>query len=801
MSNKDFLTKTLTDTVLTRRSFLKWSAALGGTAALAGGVNLGLKAMEEVAAQGEEKTLTFACYHNCGGRCVLGAVVKDGTVTHIVPDPTEEKDPINEPRALPCLRGYAQIQRVYAPERLKYPMKRVGKRGEGKFEQISWEEALDTIASEMKRIKEAYGNESFFLSMCSGTTWTGPDGRPPVRRMLRLFGGYTDYYGTYSDACITAVLPFITAGGGNSGDDVVNSKLVVLFGDNSVVTRAGGDNFGYYLIKAKQKGARFICVDPMLTDTAVATDAEWIPINPGTDVALIAALAYVMVEEELYDKEFMAKYAVGFDEETLPEDAPPNSSWMAYIMGDADGTKKTPEWAAGITGIPADRIAKLAREMAGTKPCAMFQGWGWQRRAYGEQPVRALPILAAMTGNFAISGGGPGVRPTGMGMKIGAMAVPENPVKAVIPCFMWPDFITRGAEMTNGPRDRIRGVEKLSTGMKFMWNHGGNALINQHSDINATKKILEDDTLLEFIVTVDNVMTSSALYSDIVLPETTSFEMDTIFHGAGHGEKGNHNWAIYNHKIIEPLYESKEVYWMIEGICERLGILDEFREGHATKEDWLRDMVAVAQENYPDFPSYEEFKEKGVYKVSAGAPSVNFAKFVEDPVENPLKTPTGKIEIYSPTLAGLNDPDEIPAIPKYIPEWEGVSDPLREKYPLMMIGSHAVQRAHSTFDNVSYLREAHPQAIWINTLDAKKRGIKNGDMVRVFNDRGETHLPAFVTNRIRPGVTNMPQGAWYTPDEKGIDTRGSINVLTKYHPTPFAKGNPQHTNLVQVEKL
>jgi anaerobic dimethyl sulfoxide reductase subunit A len=187
--------------------------------------------------------------------------------------------------------------------------------------------------------------------------------------------------------------------------------------------------------------------------------------------------------------------------------------------------------------------------------------------------------------------------------------------------------------------------------------------------------------------------------------------------------------------------------------------------------------------------------------VASSRPSVAFADFRDDPQANPLPTATGKIEIYSPGLAEYGEPDEIPAIPKYIPEWEGVGDPLRERYPLMMVGHHAVQRVHSTFDNVDSMREAHPQALWINPLDAGKRGIENGDQVRVFNDRGEAHLPAFVTNRIRPGVTSMPQGAWYTPNADGVDTRGCTNVLTKYHPTPLAKGSSQHTILVAVERL
>lgn len=338
--------------------------------------------------------------------------------------------------------------------------------------------------------------------------------------------------------------------------------------------------------------------------------------------------------------------------------------------------------------------------------------------------------------------------------------------------------------------------------MKFTFNHGGNTLINQHSDINLTSKILEDDTMLEMIVVSDIMMTPSAKFADILLPDTSNYEMDQIITGEGSmPEKGNHAWALFNHQLIEPMFESKPALWVAEQLADRLGLGDEFRDGHHTREDWMRDMVASAQQNYPDFPSLEEFRKVGIYKYVNENPVLPFTDFLADPEANPLKTPTGKIEIFSPYLADLGDPKEIPAIPKYIPEWEGVSDPLREKFPLMMVTAHWPSRSHSTFDNVPFLREAHPQCLWINPVDANPRGIKHGDMVRVFNDRGETRIQAFVTNRVIPGTTNLPQGAWYAPDAKGIDTAGSCNVLTKYYPTPLARGNPQHTNLVQVEKL
>jgi len=801
MTEMNFLNKALKETILTRRSFLKWSAALGGTAALTGGVKFGLKTAQ-AAASADSQIMTTSCYHNCGSRCILWAEVKDGTVVRMLPDQDPE-DSFERMKAIPCVRGRAQKWRVYSPERVKYPMKRVGKRGEGKFERITWEEALDTIANKLTEVKEKYGNEAIYYHYATGQIAGGIDntykGVGPIARLMHMFGGYVNFYGTYSSACYSAALPYITNMGSNSSDDLSNSKLVVLFAFNPLVTISGGKGMGYHCLKAKEAGAKFIVVDPIYNDTAIATEADWVPIYPGTDCALIAALAYVIVKENLYDKEFMATYAVGFDEDTLPEGAPRNSSYMAYIMGrGSDKVAKTPEWAATITGIPADRIVKLAREIASTKPCAILQGLGWQRRAYGEQPVRALPILAAMTGNFGVVGGGTGTRQTGgTSISIGSFPAGENPIKTTISVFMWPDFIERGTEMTNRPRDRIKGAEKLNANMKFMWNWAGNCITNQHSDINGTVKMLQDDTKLEFIVTSEVVMTHSAKMSDIVLPDTTHFEAENITGGSAEGKS---NFVLFNHQLIEPMYEAKDVLWVAEQLADRLGLGEQFREGHATREDWLRDIVTVAQEKNEDFPTYEEFKEIGYYKKTGGGGFIAGKAFREDPVANPLKTPTGKIEIYSPTMAEQNDPAEIPAIPEYIPEWEGVSDPLREKYPLLMVGHHSVQRSHSTFDNVAAMQEAHIQALWMNTLDAEARGIKNGDMVKVFNGRGVVRVPAYVTNRLRPGVTSLPQGAWYTPDENGVDIRGCINTLTKYHPTPFAKGNPQHTNLVQVEK-
>ena len=226
-------------------------------------------------------------------------------------------------------------------------------------------------------------------------------------------------------------------------------------------------------------------------------------------------------------------------------------------------------------------------------------------------------------------------------------------------------------------------------------------------------------------------------------------------------------------------------------LADKLGIRDEFTQGKERAEDWCKWSVEEIQKDHPDFPSYKEFKKRGVYKWSYDEPLIAFKDQIENPEENPFPTPSGKIEIFSKSLWDMGEEDEIPAIPKYISSWEGPEDPLSEKYPLQCIGHHTKRRTHSIHDNNFWAEEVEEQRIWINERDARERGIGDGDKVRAFNDRGIVEIEAFVTNRIMPGVTSIAQGAWWTPDKKGVDIRGNINTLTIQRPTALAKGNPQ----------
>ncbi|HYF94617.1 MAG TPA: DMSO/selenate family reductase complex A subunit [Symbiobacteriaceae bacterium] len=738
----------------------------------------------------EEQIIPTACAHNCGGRCVLKAHVAQGRVVRITTD--ADPDEPDAPQLRACLRGRSYRTRIYHPDRLRYPMKRTGRRGEGGFARISWDEALDEIAGQVRRVIAAYGNEAIFFPYATGNAGRLSEGAC-MRRLMGLLGGWLGYYNNYSNSANTWGLnyTFGTENTGSSREDLVNAKLIILWGFNPAETYFG-TNTPYYIERARAAGAKVIVIDPRYTDTAIALADQWIPIRPTTDNALINAIAYVLITEGLVDQAFLDRFTSGFDEEHLPDGAPQGSSYKSYVLGIGDGVPKTPGWAEAITGIPAPTILHLAREYAGVRPAAILAGYGPQRHAYGEQPSRGLAALQAMTGNIGIPGGSAGAFGwTGYGRPPAVGALPAaNPVRLAIPAFRFTDAIERGPAMTAA--DGVTGGDRLPAGIKLIFNMAGNALLNQHADINRTAGLLADEAKVEFIVVSEQFLTPSARFADIVLPATTFFERDDIATPWAFGD-----YALFLNQVIAPLHEARSAYDWVSELAGRLGVLEAFTEGRTALE-WLARMTDDARRAWPDFPSFDEFRRQGVYKFRHAEPFVGFREQIWD--GKPFPTPSGKIEIYSPRLAAMGRPDEIPPIPRYIPAWEGPSDPLRSQYPLQCIGWHYKRRCHSIYDNSAWLEEAGRQEAWINPADAARRQIKSGDQVRVFNDRGTTVLPAKVTPRVMPGVVAIPQGGWWAPDRHGVDRRGSLNVLTSYRATPLAHANAQHTILVQVER-
>lgn len=792
---------------VSRRSVLKWCAAVGGLGALGSGSGLLQAAAEPAAALAAARIVTSSCNVNCGSRCVLRAHVSDGAITSVETDNSGTDEwGMHQIRA--CLRGRSMRQRVYAPERLKYPMIRTGKRGEAKFRRASWDEALDRIAGKMKDIKARFGNEAFYLNYGTGSLgglMSRSNARTPLVRMMNCFGGYLNQRNTYSTAQINTAMPYLYgATQGNAVSDMVNSRLVVMFGNNPANTRMSGGGIIHDLIEARQRhGFRLIVVDPCFSDTAAIAD-EWIAIRPGTDGALVAALAHVLIGEGLIDQAFLDNYCVGFDAQHMPDGMAAEDCYKAYIEGEGpDGQAKTPAWAAPICGISAERIVKLAREIGQARPCCINQGWGPQRHSNGEDACRSIAMLAILTGNVGIAGGNSGARESGAPNPFESLPTLRNPVSTALPVFLWTDAIERGTEMT-ALADGITGAERLKAPVKFIWNYAGNALINQHSDINRTAHILADDTKCEMIVVVDNFMTSSARFADILLPGTTNLEENDF---ALSDNVSDMAYVVFAHKAIEPLFESRGLYEICSDLAERLGIAQQFTEGRS-RDQWLEVLLEKSRAKLPDLPkTLDEAWETGIFKIrNSGPPPVAFKAFREDPVGHPLKTPSGKIEIFSKRLWDmahswtLTEGDQISAIPVYYDGFEGYLDPRRSRYPLQMISHHYKQRTHSTYGNVPWLKEVAPQELWINPIDAAPRGIKPGDKVKIFNDRGASVIEAKVTDRIIPGTVSLPEGAWYAPDEQGVDRGGCPNILTSARPSPLAKGNPQHSTLVDVAK-
>ena len=387
-----------------------------------------------------DKMIRTGCpAHNCGGRCLLKVFVKDNVIVRIETD-DRPGDGIENPQLRACLRGRGYRHRQNREDRLKYPMKRVGKRGESKFERISWDEATTLMAENLMRIKEKYGNSAIYVPYGTGS-YNQTNGRWTAERLLNLIGGSLGFYNSYSWACINVATPYVygTKITGNQRQDWVNSKYIIMWGWNPCEMR-DGTNSEYFLKKAREAGAKIVCIDPRMTLSAVALADEWIPIRPGTDVAMMSAMAWVMITENLHDHDFIKSHCVGFDKTQMPPGCEDEESYSDYILGTRDGQPKTPAWAEEITAVPKETITRIAREYATIKPAMLYQGYGMQRRAYGEQPVLAGCVLPAITGNVGIPGGWAGgiaLQADDGGSMWNIFPTGENPVKTKIPVFLW----------------------------------------------------------------------------------------------------------------------------------------------------------------------------------------------------------------------------------------------------------------------------------------------------------------------------------------------------------------------------
>lgn len=847
MTEKDFLTKTLTNTVLTRRSFLKWSAALGGTAVLAGGINTGLKVAQAAAetAAGDGKWVASACWGNCGGRCLNKALVADGVVIRQKTDDTHPDSP-DFPQQRGCARGRSQRQRVFGADRLKYPMKRAhwapgggdkSLRGKDEWVRISWDEALDIVASEIKRINEKYGPGSIMW----GTN------------ALAAAGGYTNTWGSTSSGTWAYTATRVITSQSNMGNDRLDmrkSKLIVMWSTDPISSSGGNPAYNY--MQAKKAGAKFIFIDPFYSNSARVLGDEWIPIRPGTDTPMLLAIGHVLITEDnpvtnpLIDWDFMNRCTIGFDKTSLPEGADPEENYKDYVLGlDKNGKPapeghknypaKTPEWASEICGVPPEKIRSFAIELGQTNPVAFMQSDSSARVNNAQSMGQAFTAIAAMIGSIGVSGGGFGqTRHAGGAGNRGpnlvnagkagtVLEAPKNPVKININNNeIWDAVLTGKYTDGVGPKKDVN--------VQMVYHTKGSRLqttVGQAKGIQAMRQV-------EFALCQDFHLTTGARYSDVVLPVTTQWERD------GYITNPNREALFWSSRVIDPLFESRDDDWIDWEIGLRLGVYDPdkteislkqqnfnkiagatvVKADGKTKETLVTitkaDLDALGVEGKPQTGRIPimEFKDAGTYQVPREEGDnftfIALKAFREDPVANPLDTESGLVELHCQKLAADITAlgwTEIRPIPAYIPPERGYeatfsdwNKKIKGKYPLQMYNKHYFRRSHSEFNNVLQLREAFPQEFTMNPIDAEARGIKNGDTVKITSSEGSSIRRALVSERIMVGVTQLPHGAWTEFDESlGVDKAGSDNYLEAGVPT--VEGHSGfNSQIVQVEK-
>jgi anaerobic dimethyl sulfoxide reductase subunit A len=672
-------------------------------------------------------------------------------------------------------------------------MRRVGARGEGKFERITWDEALDSVAAHLNRIKKEYGNSAILFLPGAGNQGMlhGPTA-PGI--LLTQFGGYTRYWGipSYEGALFASMATYGTIRTGHSRNDLLNSKMIVMWGWNPANTIWDPET-SLWLARARENGARIVAIDPRFTDSVATFADQWIPIRPGTDAAMLVAMAHVIISEGLEDRAFIEKHTVGFD------------AYRDYVLGKEDGEPKTPAWAEAITTVPATVIADLARAYAMRKPAALIAGWGPARTAMGEQYARCAAVLCALTGNIGLPGGyaagfmrAYSSRETGHLMKKDpsktvdkAKGIPSaNPVEdGALPR---PNTLYKLSGGTNATSARIhqskiwdailRGrAGGYPADLKMAYIVASNCL-NQYPNANRGAQALQS---LEFIVVHEQFMTATARYADILLPVNTFMERTDIappWLGSP--------YYIYLNKAVDSLHESKSDLEICAELAPRIGVpADFFKQGD---DQILRSFTSRRK----DIPDYDAMQREGVVKIRLPEPIVAFRQQIAEPEKYSFPTLSGKIEIACDHLAEMNHP-RIPPIPKYLGHDEHYDAPLAQKYPLQLLTAHSKIRTHSTLERVPWLRELERLGAWIHPRDAAARGIKDGDRIDIFNDRGRIRISARVTERIMPGVVNVFQGGWYTPDATGVDVGACGNTLTNDEPSPGG-AFPMNSALVQV---
>ena len=864
----------LGQTAIDRRTLVKAAAVMGAVSGVGlMGADNSLKEADATTPtpadleQGE--WVTFNCTTpTCAYRCHNQAYVVDGTIVRQGTGNTHPDSP-DFPQCRPCIKGMSTRRIVTAPERLKYPMKRKHwqpggtdyhpeMRGVDEWERISWDEATDIIASELLRVRDTYGNRSFLaLGELEPRLGGGLHGSP----ILNALGGCLTTWGQASQGGFPVVAKQMrgawSSGVADSQDRMAlrHSKLIVFWGTNPAWTASGGNM--YHFLNAKKAGAKIVFVDPYLHQSAQAIADEWIPCRPGTDGALLEALAYVMIDEGLQDQEFLDKYCLGFDADHMPADAKTDENFKDYILGAYDGQPKTPEWASAICGTPAETIRSFAREIATTKPMAWKSSGAPARTWYGNRYAQLFFTVGWMTGNVGVLGSeisaGASNPNSQIGTPGGACMVsfgksgytyPVNPIcteprggsqvqnglydpntEYGVPFSQTFKAIVEGEYAVPGPNGETKPLD-----VRCIVRDTLHQPANQQSGGAYVQDAFRKESV-EFVLVQDRYLVPDAQYADIVLPVTTTLEEELSCCSF----LAPAEMALVGRRVIEPYYEAKsdpEVFFML---CDKLGLDEEtvprmtVKQAEFNKilgatilaEDGSRKpLVTVTQDDLDAWGmegepveggliGLDEFVKGGGYQLERhdGDHFMNiFHKaFIDDPVANPVGTASGKYEIYCQSLKDYYDFacfNDIDALPKYKPMPEGYEQAAQEAdYRFQLLTIHVIRHSHSSFANVKQLDEIFANDLLMNTGDAEAAGLKKGDWVLVTNTEGSQVARRLNTvPHLMPGVVLLGQGNWRRLNqETGIDEGANANTLCRSQLLGDGYQN-YNTNLVKIEK-
>ncbi len=734
------------------------------------------------------------------------AAVQNGKLVGVTPF-EKDSDPATYLKSIPGA--------VHSEARIAGPVVRKGwlengpggnreSRGAEPFVAVSWDNALDLVADELRRVKRDFRNESI---MAGSYGWSSAGkfhhARTQLHRFMNCFGGFTGQIGTYSTAAATAIMPHVVgtataALAGTSSKSISDhAQLMVCFGGlplgnmQSAVGGVGDHDTLRWLREARANGCEFVSISPIREDMAEFIQAGWLQPRPNTDTAVMLALAHVLATESLHDEGFLSSHCVGYD------------SFERYVLGESDGQRKTPEWAAAISGTEADAIRSLARRMSSTRTMLTCT-YSLQRGDHGEQPFWMVVVLAAMLGQIGLPGGGFAMGYGSIGVNRDAardLSVPilpagRNPVESSIPVARISDMLLHPGEPY-----QFNGMDCRYPDIKLVYWSGGNPF-HHHQDVNRLIRAWQGP---DTIIVNEPWWTATARHADIVLPATTSLERNDLSASAGD------RFVMAMQKSVEPVGDARNDFDIFLGLARRLGIAEAFDEGR-DEEAWVRHLYDLthrfAAQRGVELPGFDAFWEQGFVEIPPPAkPFVMFDDFRSDPEEHPLRTPSGKVEIFSEKIAGFGY-DDCPGHPVWQEPVEWLGAESAKRYPLHLISNQPSARLHSQMDQGSVSRETKirgREPITMHTDDATARGLADGDIARVFNDRGEVLAGVAISDGILPGVVALATGAWYDPLEPGkagtLDIHGNPNVLTLDKGTSkLAQGPAAQSALVEIDR-